>query len=80
MAAELTDIVQQAWRVGLLALLPALGIPVASGGSSLLLGLFGVRDEGLVYAVRVLALVAIVALCIPACADDFVELMRMALR
>lgn len=80
MNAEITDLIHQAWRVGLLVLIPAFIVPVVGGVSSLALGLFGVRDEGLAYAVRVAAMVAVAALCIPACADDVVSLMRMALQ
>jgi type III secretory pathway component EscS len=80
MDAGISDLIQQAWRVGLLVVLPAFIIPVAGAVSSLVLGLFGVRDEGLAYAVRVLAMVAVAALCIPACSDDVVALMRMALQ
>jgi flagellar biosynthesis protein FliQ len=80
MDAAVSDLIQQAWRVGLLVALPAFIVPVAGGVSSLLLGLFGIRDEGLTYAIRVLAMVAVAALCIPACSDDVVALMRLALQ
>lgn len=80
MEVEIRDLVYQSWRVGLLLLVPAFFVPVAGGVSSLLLGFFGVRDEGLSYAVRVLAMVGVAALCIPACADDVVALMRTALQ
>jgi flagellar biosynthesis protein FliQ len=79
MESEIRDLIYQSWRVALMLLVPALCIPLAGGVSSLLLGFIGVRDEGLSYAVRVLAMVGVAALCIPVCADDVVALMRTAL-
>ena len=80
MGPEFSDLVQQAWRLFLLVAVPALAIPVAGGLFSLLMGFLGVRDEGLAYAARVLAMVGVGVLCLPVCARDLVALMTMALR
>jgi flagellar biosynthesis protein FliQ len=80
MTTEFYDLISQSWRVLLLIVVPAFAIPLAGGGFSLLLGFFGVRDEGLVYAARVLAMVGVGALFLPSCAEAMVALMAMALR
>lgn len=79
MAPDITDLFHQAWRVLLIVLVPAFIIPVVGGGASLMMALFGVRDEGLAYASRVVAMVGVGALFLSRCVDSLIELMRMAL-
>jgi flagellar biosynthesis protein FliQ len=80
MGPEFSELVQQAWRVLLLVSVPALAIPVAGAAFSLLMGLLGIKDEGLAYAARVLVMVGVGALCLPVCSRDVVALMTMALK
>ena len=80
MDGSISELLSQAGRVFLLLLVPGLIIPVVAGVSSMLLGLIGVRDDGLAYGVRVVAAVLVGAAFVPACAGDVIDLMRMALR
>jgi hypothetical protein len=80
MGPEFGSLLADAWRVMLLVLVPALAVPVAGALLSLLLGLLGLRDEGVVYALRVLVMIGVGVMCIPACVDDFQALMTAALR
>ena len=80
MGPEFSALLADAWRVALLVIVPALAIPAAGTVLSLLFGLIGLRDEGVVYAVRVLVMIGVGVLCIPTCVDDFQSLMTAALR
>jgi type III secretory pathway component EscS len=73
------QLVEQAWRVLLLVLVPSLAIPAAGAAVSFLLGFIGIRDDGVAYAVRLIAMVAVGAMTIQSCVDGFVELMNAGL-
>jgi type III secretory pathway component EscS len=75
-----SEVVEQFGRPLLLAIVPTLIIPVASLMFSLLQGMMAVRDGSMQYAVRVVALVGVVALFGFSVSASFVELMRLALR
>ena len=80
MQHDVTAVLSEAWRVLLLVAVPFFLVPLAGAVASLILGVIGVRDEGLSYAVRVAAMVVVVAIFIPAVVGDVVELMGKALR
>jgi hypothetical protein len=61
-------------------IVPTLAIPVVSALFSFVVGLIGVRDEGVAYALRVLALVGIGVLCAPIVTSSLEALMVQALR
>ena len=77
---QLYDLIQQAWRVVVTLVIPTLAIPLVSFIFSFVFGLIGVRDEGVGYALRVLALIAVALLCAPIFASGLTGLMSDALR
>jgi type III secretory pathway component EscS len=80
MPLELAELCGQAWRVLVLIALPCLLAPVVGAVSSFLLGMLGVRDEGLGYGVRVVAMVVVISLVLRNSVDDLVRLMQLALQ
>jgi flagellar biosynthesis protein FliQ len=80
MALLSNDIVEQVGRTLVITVVPTLLIPVASLAFAFLQGMMAVRDDSLQYAVRVAALVGVVALFGLSVCSSFVELMRLALR
>ena len=80
MTQQLLELLAQAWRVFLVVLLPACVVPIVGGICSLFLNFFGIRDEGLGYAVRVLVMIGVGSLFLPSVATSLVSLMGMALR
>jgi|GEM_PF-1750213 len=77
---QLYDLIQQAWRVAATLVIPTLAIPLVSFIFSFVFGLIGVRDEGVGYALRVIALIAVGLLCAPIFASGLTGLMSDALR
>jgi len=77
---QLYDLIQQAWRVVITLVIPTLAIPLVSFIFSFVFGLIGVRDEGVGYALRVVALIAVGLLCAPIFASGLTGLMSDALR
>lgn len=77
---QLYDLIQQAWRVAATLVIPTLAIPLVSFIFSFVFGLIGVRDEGVGYALRVVALIAVGLLCAPIFASGLTGLMSDALR
>lgn len=75
-----SDIIEQVGRTMVVALVPTLLIPAASFAFSLVQGMMGIREESLQYAVRVVALVGVVALFGMSIGSSLTELLRMALR
>lgn len=80
MDQHLYDIWQQAWRVVITLLVPTMAIPLASVGAAFMFGVIGVRDSGVLYAVRLVVLIGLGMLCAPMVADSLVALMSQALR
>jgi type III secretory pathway component EscS len=74
------EVAVQGWRVLVTLLVPSIAIPVAGGLFSLALGFLGIRDEGLSYAVKVLALIGVGVLILSSVSTALVELMVLALR
>jgi hypothetical protein len=74
------DVAVQGWRVLVTLLVPSIAIPVAGGLFSLVLGFIGIRDEGLSYAVKVLALIGLGIVVLSSLCTALVELMVLALR
>ena len=77
---QLYDLIQQAWRVAATLVIPTLAIPLVSFIFSFVFGLIGVRDVGVGYALRVVALIAVGLLCAPIFASGLTGLMSDALR
>jgi flagellar biosynthesis protein FliQ len=77
---QLYDLIQQAWRVAATLVIPTLAIPLVSFIFSFVFGLIGVRDEGVGYALRFVALIAVGLLCAPIFASGLTGLMSDALR
>ena len=75
-----SELIEQMVKTLVLVAVPTLLIPCAALGFSVLQGMMGIRDGSLQYAVRALALVAVVALFGASFGRSFVELMQMALR
>lgn len=80
MNSQLQDVIQEALRVALLVLIPTLVVPALALGSSLLQGMMGIREDGLQYAVRMLALAGVVLMFGPAAFAALCELLMHALR
>ncbi len=80
MNTQLQDVIQEALRVALLVLIPTLVVPALALGSSLLQGMMGIREDGLQYAVRMLALAGVVLMFGPAAFEALRELLMHALR
>jgi hypothetical protein len=80
MGAEFHDLLQQAWRIVLLVIVPGLAIPAGGALCSLFLGFLGMRDEGLVYAARMVVMIGVGMLCLPVCGQEVLALMTSALR
>lgn len=74
------DVVMQGWRVMVTLLIPSVAIPLAGGVVSLILGWMGIRDDGMSYAIKVLALIGIGIVIISSLSAALVELMILALR
>jgi type III secretory pathway component EscS len=79
MDPQFYELIEQAWSTLLIVIVPSLAIPAASIVASVLLGMIGVRDEGVGYAVRVLAMVAVAALTVPESIERFKSLMSAGL-
>jgi type III secretory pathway component EscS len=77
---QLYDLVQQALRLILTLAIPTLAIPVVSFIFSFIFGLVGIRDEGVGYALRVLALIALGFICAPIFSGGLTGLMTEALK
>ena len=73
------EVVLQGWRVMVTLLVPSIAIPVAGGVFSLVLGFMGIRDEGMSYAVKVLALIGLGVVVLSSLSAALVELMILAL-
>jgi len=80
MQHDMAVVLSEAWRVLLLVAVPCFLVPLVGALGSFIMGLIGVRDEGLSYALRVAAMVAVVAIFAPVVMGDVVELMGKALR
>ena len=80
MSAQLDDVVQEALRVALLVLIPSLVVPIIALGASLIQGMMGIREDGLQYAVRMLALAGVVIVFGPSAFQSLCELLMHALR
>jgi type III secretory pathway component EscS len=80
MALISSEVLEQLGRTLLLAMVPTLLVPVASMVFSLLQGIMAVREESMQYAVRIVALVGVVAVFGFSVSASLVELMRLALR
>jgi type III secretory pathway component EscS len=74
------DVVMQGWRVMVALLIPSVAIPLAGGVVSLILGWMGIRDDGMSYAIKVLALIGVGIVIISSLSAALVELMILALR
>jgi flagellar biosynthesis protein FliQ len=77
---SLSDVGGQAWRLMFTLIVPTLAIPLVSAIFSFVFGLIGVRDEGIAYALRILALIGVGVLCAPIVTSSLVGLMVQALR
>ncbi|MFN4894483.1 MAG: hypothetical protein ACK5GN_12760 [Pseudomonadota bacterium] len=80
MESHLYEMWEQAWRLALTIVVPTLAIPLVSIIFSVVFGLMGVRDEGVAYATRVVALIGVGMLTVPIVASSLVSLMTHALR
>lgn len=80
MDATIVDAFERGWRVVTTVAVPALAIPVVSFVFSLLQAFFGLRDEGVAYAVRVVTMVAIAFAVAPTVGQSIVELMAWTLQ
>jgi type III secretory pathway component EscS len=80
MAVLSSDIIEQVGRTMVIALVPTLLIPAASLIFSLAQGMMGIREESFQYAVRVVALVGVIAVFGVSIGASLTELLRMALR
>jgi hypothetical protein len=74
------DVMVQGWRVMVTLLIPSVAIPLAGGVVSLVLGWMGIRDEGVSYAIKVLALIGVGVVVISSLSAALVELMILSLR
>jgi flagellar biosynthesis protein FliQ len=77
---SLSEVGSQAWRLMFTLIVPTLAIPLVSTIFSFVFGLIGVRDEGIAYALRILALIGVGVLCAPIVTSSLVGLMVQALR
>jgi flagellar biosynthesis protein FliQ len=80
MALLSNEILEHAGRTMLVAVVPTLAVPLVSLLFAFLQGMMAVREESLQYAVRIIALVAVMAVFGASVSGSLVELMRMALR
>lgn len=80
MDTQILDLFEQTLRVLIIVCVPTLLIPLGALIGSLMLGMLGIRDEGLQYAVRVLVLALVIIAFGASATDSFVELMQVALR
>ncbi len=80
MHQEISSLWQQGTKVLVVVLVPTLLIPAVGLLSGLLQGMMGVREDGLQYALRALALAGVVLVFGASFASAFAELMQMALR
>lgn len=80
MALLSNDILEQAGRTLIVAVVPTLAVPLIALLFAFLQGMMAVREDSLQYAVRIIALVAVVALFGASISGSLVELMRVALR
>ena len=80
MEQQFSDLTHQALRAVLMVVVPTLLVPVASAVFSVLMSLMGIRDDGMVYAIRMLVMIGVVVVMIPTCASGFVALLETALR
>jgi type III secretory pathway component EscS len=80
MDATLSDVFERAWRVVAMVAMPVLAVPVASFVFSLVQAFFGLRDEGMSYAVRVVVMVGVGMAVAPRVAQSIVELMAWTLQ
>jgi type III secretory pathway component EscS len=80
MDASFHDVFERGWRVITTVALPAFAIPVASFVFSLIQAFFGLRDEGVAYAIRIVAMIGIAFAVAPGVAQSIVELMAWTLQ
>ena len=80
MDPKLLSVVDQSLRVLVLVIVPTLIVPLAGLVISLLQGMLGIREEGLQYSVRTLAMAGVILDCGASAARSLVELMQLALR
>lgn len=74
------ELLEESWRVLLLALLPTVLVPLACLGFTFVQGLLALREDSSLYAVRALVLVGVVAVFgVPVC-SGLVRLLELALR
>lgn len=80
MDASFNEVYERAWAVVVGAFVPSLAIPAASFVCSVAQGFFGLRDEGVAYAARVAAMVAVAFAVAPAISQSVIEFMAWTLR
>jgi type III secretory pathway component EscS len=80
MDGALIDVFERGWRVVTMVAIPALAVPAVSFVFSLGQAFFGLRDEGVAYAVRVVTMTGIAFAVVPTAAQAVVELMAWTLR
>ncbi len=80
MDGAMQDVLERAWAVLIGVFVPSLSIPVASFVCSVAQGFFGLRDDGVAYAVRVVVMVGVAFATAPAIARSVVDFMAWALR
>ncbi len=80
MEPKLLSVVDQSLRVLVLVIVPTLIVPLAGLVISLLQGMLGIREEGLQYSVRTLAMAGVILVFGASAARSLVELMQLALR
>lgn len=80
MDGALQDVLERAWSVVVGIFVPTLAIPLASFVCSIAQGFFGLRDEGVAYAVRVVAMVGVAFAVAPAVTRSVIDFMAWTLQ
>jgi len=80
MDGALQDLFERAWSVLVGVFVPTLAIPLASFVCSMAQGFFGLRDDGVAYAVRVVAMIGVAFAVAPAVARSVVDFMAWTLQ
>jgi type III secretory pathway component EscS len=80
MDAALLDVFERGWRVVTMVAIPALAVPAVSFVFSLAQAFFGLRDEGVAYAVRVVTMIGVAFAVVPAAGQAVVDLMAWTLQ
>ena len=80
MDATLYEVLERGWRVVATVAMPAMAVPLASFVFSLVQAFFGLRDEGVSYAVRVVVMVGVGLAVAPMVTQSIVALMAWTLQ